>query len=452
MKSINPSNNQLIREYPEMTPFEINDIIDKTYAAFQQWKAFSFSARKEKMLLAGEILRNRREEFARLITTEMGKRIAESRSEIDKCAWVCEYYSAHAESMLSDELIESDAQKSMAIFQPIGPVLAIMPWNFPFWQVFRFAAPALMAGNTALLKHASNVQGCALAIESVFEEAGFPDNLFSVLVISSSAVEPVVANDKVRAVTLTGSELAGRHVASLAGKYLKKSVLELGGSDPFIVCADADIEETAKQAAASRMICTGQSCISAKRFIVMKEVAEEFTLKMKKSMEVCKPGNPLEDATTLAPLARPDLVAEIDKQVKESIRLGATLVTGGKPIKNEGNYYEPTILTNVRPEMPVYHQETFGPVAAIITVSSEADAIMHANNSQFGLGASIWTKDGERGEKLAREIDAGAVFINGIVKSDPRLPFGGIKNSGYGRELSAYGIKEFVNIKTVWIK
>ena len=452
MKSINPSNNQLIREYPEMTAFEINDIIDKTYAAFQQWKAFSFGARKEKMLLAGEILRNRREEFARLITNEMGKRMAESRSEIDKCAWVCEYYASQAESMLAEEMIESDARKSMAVFQPIGPVLAVMPWNFPFWQVFRFAAPALMAGNAALLKHASNVQGCALAIASVFEEAGFPDNLFSVLVIPSSAVEPVVANDKVRAVTLTGSELAGRHVASLASKYLKKSVLELGGSDPFIVCADADIEETAKQAASARMICTGQSCISAKRFIVMKEVAEEFTLKMKKSMEACKPGNPLEDATTLAPLARPDLVAEIDKQVKESVRLGATLVTGGKPINIEGNYYEPTILTDVRPEMPVYHQETFGPVAAIITVGSETDAIMHANNSQFGLGASIWTRDSERGEKLAREIDAGAVFINGIVKSDPRLPFGGTKNSGYGRELSAYGIKEFVNIKTVWIK
>jgi succinate-semialdehyde dehydrogenase / glutarate-semialdehyde dehydrogenase len=452
MKSVNPSNNQLIRAYPEMTSIEVTEIIDKNYSAFQQWKAFSFGARKEKMLLAGEILRNRREEFARLITREMGKHITESRLEIDKCAWVCEYYAAHAESMLADELIESDGQKSMAIFQPIGPVLAIMPWNFPFWQVFRFAAPTLMAGNAALLKHASNVQGCALAIESVFEEAGFPENLFSVLVISSPIVESVIASDKVRAVTLTGSEGAGRQVASLAGRYLKKSVLELGGSDPFIVCADADIEETVKKAVASRMICSGQSCISAKRFIVMKEVVHEFAAQMKKLMQAYSPGNPIDEATTLSPLARLDLVVEIDKQVKESIQLGANLVVGGNPLIATGYYYLPTILTSVTPEMPVYQQETFGPVAAVITVNNEAEAIRHANNTHFGLGASIWTKDIKRGEKLAREIEAGAVFINGIVKSDPRLPFGGIKNSGYGRELSAYGIKEFVNIKTIWIK
>jgi len=452
MKSINPSNNQLIREYPEMSSSEINEIIDKNYSAFQQWKAFSFSARKEKMLLAGEILRNRREEFAKLITQEMGKLIAESRLEIDKCAWACEYYAFNAESILADEELESDAQKSKAIFQPIGPVLAIMPWNFPFWQVFRFAAPTIMAGNSALLKHASNVQGCALAIESVFEEAGFPDNLVSVLVISSSAIEPVIANDKVRAVTLTGSESAGRKVASFAGKYLKKSVLELGGSDPFIVCADADISETAKKAAASRMICSGQSCISAKRFIVMKEGAKEFVSLMEASMEAYTPGNPFDETTTLASLARADLAEELDKQVKESIRLGADLVIGGNPLKIEGNYYAPTILTNVTPEMPVYYQETFGPVAAVITVNSEAEAVIHANNSQFGLGASVWTKDSERGKKIAMEIESGGVFINGIVKSDPRLPFGGIKNSGYGRELSTYGIKEFVNIKTIWIK
>ena len=452
MKSINPSNNQLIREYPEMSSSEINEIIDKNYSAFQQWKAFSFSARKEKMLLAGEILRNRREEFAKLITQEMGKLIAESRLEIDKCAWACEYYAFNAESILADEELESDAQKSKAIFQPIGPVLAIMPWNFPFWQVFRFAAPTIMAGNSALLKHASNVQGCALAIESVFEEAGFPDNLVSVLVISSSAIEPVIANDKVRAVTLTGSDSAGRKVASFAGKYLKKSVLELGGSDPFIVCADADISETAKKAAASRMICSGQSCISAKRFIVMKEGAKEFVSLMEASMEAYTPGNPFDETTTLASLARADLAEELDKQVKESIRLGADLVIGGNPLKIEGNYYAPTILTNVTPEMPVYYQETFGPVAAVITVNSEAEAVIHANNSQFGLGASVWTKDSERGKKIAMEIESGGVFINGIVKSDPRLPFGGIKNSGYGRELSTYGIKEFVNIKTIWIK
>lgn len=452
MKSINPSNNQLIREYPEMTAFEVSEIIDKNYAAFQQWKSSSFSARREKMLLAGEILRNRKEEFATLITMEMGKRIVESRLEIDKCAWVCEYYASQAESMLANELIVSDAQKSMAIFQPIGPVLAIMPWNFPFWQVFRFAAPALMAGNSALLKHASNVQGCALAIQSIFEEAGFQKRVFSVLMISSSQVESVIANDKVFAVTLTGSDIAGRQVASSAGKYLKKSLLELGGSDPFIVCADANLEESAKGAVASRMICSGQSCISAKRFIVMKEVENEFVSQLKTLMEAYNPGNPLNESTMLSPLARPDLVVEIHRQVKESIQLGATLILGGNPLNIEGNYYAPTILTNVTPEMPVYHQETFGPVAAIIKVTSEAEAISHANDTKFGLGASLWTKDSERGEKLARKIESGCVFINGIVKSDPRLPFGGIKDSGYGRELSVYGIKEFVNIKTIWIK
>jgi succinate-semialdehyde dehydrogenase / glutarate-semialdehyde dehydrogenase len=452
MKSINPYNNQLIKEYPEMSALDVNEIIDKNYEAFQQWRAFSFSTRKEKMLLAGEILRNRREEFARLITLEMGKRIVESRLEIDKCAWVCEYYAANAESMLKDELIESDAQKSMAVFQPLGPVLAVMPWNFPFWQVFRFAAPALMAGNSALLKHASNVQGCALAIESVFEEAGFPEDLFRVLVISSSSVEQVIANDKVRAVTLTGSESAGSAVASVAGKHLKKTVLELGGSDPFIILEDADIENTVKNAVGARMICSGQSCICAKRFIVHRSVAEPFISQMKKAMELYTPGDPMDEKTLLAPLAKKEFVEEIDKQVNESIQLGASLITGGSPLIAKGFYYPPTILTDVKPEMPVYHQETFGPVAAVIVVNDEAEAVRHANNSSFGLGASVWTNDPEKGEKLAREIESGCVFINGIVKSDPRLPFGGIKNSGYGRELSDYGIKEFVNIKTVWIR
>jgi succinate-semialdehyde dehydrogenase/glutarate-semialdehyde dehydrogenase len=452
MKSINPYDNQLIKEYPEMTASQVNDVIDKNFAAFQQWRAFSFSARKEKMMLAGEILRKRREEFARLITMEMGKRIVESRLEIDKCTWVCEYYAANAESMLNDELIESDASKSMAVFQPLGPVLAIMPWNFPFWQVFRFAAPALMAGNSALLKHASNVQGCALAIESVFEEAGFPEDLFKVLLLSSSAVEAAIANDKVRAVTLTGSESAGRQVASLAGKHLKKSVLELGGSDPFIVLADADIEDTVKKAVGARMICSGQSCICAKRFILMREIADQFISEMRREMEVYTSGDPMDESTKLAPLAKKEFVEEVDKQVKDSVQLGASLIIGGAPLTANGFYYLPTVLTNVTPEMPVYRQETFGPVAAVIIVNSEAEAVWHANNSSFGLGASVWTKDIEKGEKLARELESGCVFINGIVKSDPRLPFGGIKNSGYGRELSAYGIKEFVNIKTVWIK
>jgi succinate-semialdehyde dehydrogenase/glutarate-semialdehyde dehydrogenase len=382
----------------------------------------------------------------------MGKRIAESRSEVEKCAWVCEYYAENAGQMLADELMESDASKSMAVFNPLGPVLAVMPWNFPFWQVFRFAAPALMAGNAGLLKHASNVQGCALAIEEVFRDAGFPGDIFRTLVISSSQVEAVIAHPAVKAVTLTGSERAGSQVASLAGKFLKKSVLELGGSDPFIVLADADLEEAAKVAVSSRMITSGQTCISAKRFIVEQQVAAPFLEKVKALMEAYQPGDPGLEGTSLAPLARPDLVDDIDNQVKRSVAQGAKIVSGGSRIQGIGNYYSPTILTDVSKGMPVYMEETFGPVAVVLPVKNEQEAVEVANDSLFGLGASLWTSDAKKGEELARKIEAGAVFVNGLVKSDPRLPFGGIKNSGYGRELSAYGIKEFVNIKTVWIK
>jgi succinate-semialdehyde dehydrogenase/glutarate-semialdehyde dehydrogenase len=327
-----------------------------------------------------------------------------------------------------------------------------MPWNFPFWQVFRFAAPALMAGNAALLKHASNIQGCSLAIESIFKEAGFPENLFKSLVISSSPIESIIANDKVRAATLTGSDGAGRQVASIAGKHLKKTVLELGGSDAFIVCEDADLDLAAQNAAASRMICSGQSCIAAKRFIVVRKLADEFISKMKERFEALKPGDPMEESTNLAPLAKPDLVEAIEKQVNQSIEMGARVITGGKRLESEGNFFAPTIMTNLTSEMPVYREETFGPVAAVITVEDEVEAIEVANNTKFGLGASVWTKDADKGRKMASLIESGSVFINGIVKSDPRLPFGGIKISGYGRELSGYGIKDFVNIKTIWIK
>ncbi len=452
MKSINPFNNKLIREYPEMKEEEILEIIDKNFLAFQQWNTSDFRLRKEKMLLAGQILRNRKKEFSQLITIEMGKRIEESRQEIDKCAWVCEYYAENAEGMLSDEPIKSDAGQSFVSFQPIGPVLAIMPWNFPFWQVFRFAAPTLMAGNSALLKHASNVQGCALAIESVFEEAGFPENLFRTLIISSAPIETVISNDNVRAITLTGSEGAGRQIASLSGKYLKKTVLELGGSDSFIICGDADIGAAAKNAAGSRLICSGQSCIAAKRFIVVKDMADPLISQMKEIFESLKPGDPLDESTTLAPLAKPDLVNEIQRQVKESVHMGAKIITGGNRIASDGNFFAPTIITEVTPEMPTFKEETFGPVAAVIVAKDEIEAIKFANQSKFGLGASVWTKDTGKARTIATEIESGCVFVNGIVKSDPRLPFGGIKNSGYGRELSSYGIKEFVNIKTIWIK
>jgi len=452
MKSINPATGELIKEYSEMSSEQVKEVVSLNLDAWKGYRETSFSQRSQWMQKAAELLRSRKEEYARLITAEMGKRIAESHSEVEKCAWVCEYYAENAEQMLADELMESDASKSMAVFNPLGPVLAVMPWNFPFWQVFRFAAPALMAGNAGLLKHASNVQGCALAIEEVFRDAGFPENIFRTLVISSSKVEAVIAHPAVKAVTLTGSEYAGSQVASLAGKYLKKSVLELGGSDPFIVLADADLEEAAKVAVGSRMITSGQTCIAAKRFIVEQHVAAPFLEKVKALMEAYEPGDPGKEETSLAPLARPDLVDDIDNQVKKSLEQGAQIISGGSRVEGIGNYYTPTILTNVSKGMPVYMEETFGPVAVVLPVKDEKEAIEVANDSLYGLGASLWTSDLKKGEELARKIEAGAVFVNGLVKSDPRLPFGGIKNSGYGRELSGYGIKEFVNIKTVWIK
>ncbi|GET29673.1 NAD-dependent succinate-semialdehyde dehydrogenase [Prolixibacter sp. SD074] len=452
MKSINPATGEVIQEYAEMSEAQVKEVIELNLDAWKKYRETSFTQRSEWMNKAARLLRTRKEGYARLITAEMGKRIAESRSEVEKCALVCEYYADGAGQMLADELMESDASKSMAVFNPIGPVLAVMPWNFPFWQVFRFAAPALMAGNAGLLKHASNVQGCALAIEQVFSDAGFPENIFRSLIISSSKVEAVIAHPAVRAVTLTGSGYAGSQVASLAGKYLKKSVLELGGSDPFIVLADADLEEAAKIAVASRMITSGQTCIAAKRFIVEEKVAAPFLEKVKALMEAYEPGDPGNEETSLAPLARPDLVDDIEGQVQKSVVQGAKIISGGSRIPGIGNYYSPTILTNVKKGMPVYMEETFGPVAVVLPVKNEQEAINVANDSLYGLGASLWTSDLKKGEELGRKIEAGAIFVNGLVKSDPRLPFGGIKNSGYGRELSGYGIKEFVNIKTVWIK
>jgi succinate-semialdehyde dehydrogenase / glutarate-semialdehyde dehydrogenase len=451
MKSINPFNNELLADYREMSSEEVNSIIDKTYQSWLCWKNTSFAFRSDLMLKAAAILRSKKKELSELITLEMGKLIGEAEGEIEKCAWVCDYYAEQAETMLADEPIVTDGQKSMAVFQPIGPVLAVMPWNYPFWQVFRFAAPALMAGNAGLLKHASNVQGCALSIEKVFIEAGFPENIFSSLIIGSLKVEEVIANPKVRAVTLTGSEFAGSQVAAAAGKFLKKSVLELGGSDPFIVIGDADLDEAVRWGVKSRMLTSGQTCISAKRFIVVEEIAETFISKMKKEMEKYLLGNPIDPATKLAPLSKRNFVEEVHKQIENSVKMGAECILGGQ-LEPTGCFYPPTILTNVTHEMPVFSEETFGPVAAVIVVKDEDEAIRVANESLFGLGAAIWTNNLEKGEKMAREIEAGAIFINGMVKSDPRLPFGGIKNSGYGRELSDYGIKEFCNIKTIWIK
>jgi succinate-semialdehyde dehydrogenase/glutarate-semialdehyde dehydrogenase len=382
----------------------------------------------------------------------MGKPISQAIAEIEKCVWVCEYYAAHARRILSEEIIETDALQSSVRFNPLGIVLAIMPWNFPFWQVFRFAAPALMAGNAGLLKHASNVPLCALAIEELFYDAGFPQNVFRTLLIGSSHVEEVITNTKVKAVTLTGSEPAGKQVAEACGKVLKKSVMELGGSDPFIVLDDANIDCAVQIAVAARNMNNGQSCIAAKRFIVTEKVYGEFENKFITLMKNVQVGDPTKAETEVGPIAREDLLNELEMQIQLSVQKGAIVLCGGKRIKSEGYFLEPTILSNVLPGMPAYEEELFGPVASLIKAKDEDDALRIANDSRYGLGASLWTNDIEHAKELANVLECGSVFINGMVKSDPRLPFGGIKYSGYGRELSHYGIKEFLNIKTVWIK
>jgi len=451
MKAINPATGNLITEYEEHSAHQVQQIIDQNQQAFLSWRDVPFSERSTLMFKAGEVLRDNAEKYAGLMTLEMGKTITESRAEVKKSAWVCDYYAENAEDFLADEPVKTDAGKSFIAYQPIGPVLAVMPWNFPFWQVFRFAAPALMAGNAGLLKHASNVPGCALAIEEVFQTAGFPEDIFRTLMIGSPQVEAVIRNEAVKAVTLTGSEPAGRQVASIAADEIKKSVLELGGSDPFIVLEDADIPACALVSTQARMINAGQSCIAAKRFIIVKSRLKEFEVQQTAIMSTMKIGDPMLDDTQVGPMARPDLVDELDEQVQQSIQKGARLLTGGKKRKGPGAYYLPTVLTNVREGMAVYSEETFGPVSAIIPVKDEEEAIIVANSSEFGLGGSVWTSDLERGEAVARRIESGAVFVNCMTKSDPRLPFGGVKKSGYGRELSYYGIREFVNIKSIWI-
>jgi len=400
---------------------------------------------------AAQTLRTRRAEYARTMTLEMGKPIVQGEAEVDKCAWVCEYYADHAEAFLAEQPRETEASRSYVRFDPLGPVLAVMPWNFPFWQVFRFAAPALMAGNAGVLKHASNVPRCALAIEEVFREAGFPRGLFSTVLVGSSAVAALIANPRIVAVTLTGSDRAGSKVAEQAGRELKKTVLELGGSDPFIVLADADLAAAARTAAEARLINSGQSCIAAKRFIVVEPVADQFLDRFLDELRSRRMGDPLVRGTQVGPQARIDLRDLLHEQVAESVKRGAKLLLGGEVPAGKGAFYPPTLLAAVDKGMPAFDEETFGPVAAVIRAKDEADAVRLANDSTFGLGASLWTEDRVRAERLAAQIEAGSVFVNGVVKSDPRLPFGGIKRSGYGRELSEYGIREFVNVKSVWI-
>jgi succinate-semialdehyde dehydrogenase/glutarate-semialdehyde dehydrogenase len=453
IKSINPATEKEIKSYNEMKYDEIEQIISSADNTFEDWRRTSFSVRSQKMKKAGSVLRKNLNKYARIMTEEMGKPIAQSRSEVEKCAWVCDYFAENGEEFLKDKIIKSDASKSFVTYQPIGVVLAVMPWNFPFWQVFRFAAPGLMAGNAGVLKHASNVSGCALAIEEVFREADFPVDLFRSLIVSSKNMDKVIELEKIKAVTLTGSVPAGKAVASKAGSLIKKTVLELGGSDPYVILEDADLESAAETCVTSRLINGGQSCIAAKRFIVVENIYDEFKDLFVEKMKQKKMGDPFDESNDLGPQARDSLRNDLHLQVKNSIEKGAKLLLGGNIPEMKGAYYPPTVLENVKGGMPAYNDELFGPVAALIKVKDENEAIKTANDSIFGLGAAVFTIDVKKGERIAREeINSGNCFVNSFVKSDPRLPFGGVKESGYGRELSYFGIHEFVNIKTVYVK
>jgi len=453
IKAINPTTGETIKEYEEMTPAEVKDAIENSHQAFLGWRRASFAERAKLMKKAAQILRDKAGDYARLMAEEMGKPLVNGRSEAEKCAWGCEYYADNAEKFLQPEVVETDASKIFVTFQPLGVVLAIMPWNFPFWQVFRFAAPALMAGNAALLKHASNVPGCALAIEDIFRKADFPANVFKALLVGSSRVAAIIQDPLVKAVTLTGGTDAGRAVSKKAGEMIKKTVLELGGSDPYIILEDADLEAAVTACVASRLANSGQSCIAAKRFVVVESQRERFEELFVERIRAEKTGDPMEEDTAVGPLARHDLRDHLHRQVLESIEKGARCLLGGRVPEGRGAFYPPTVLTDVKRGMPAYDEELFGPVAAIISVKDEEEAIRVANDSRFGLGAAIFTRDVAKGERIAaNEIEAGCCFVNALVRSDPRLPFGGVKDSGYGRELSHYGIKEFVNIKTVLVK
>jgi succinate-semialdehyde dehydrogenase/glutarate-semialdehyde dehydrogenase len=451
IRSVNPATGDVLETFEEMTTAQIDQTLAGTHAAFLEWRIQPFAARATLMAAAARELRARKPEYAMTMTREMGKPIAQAETEVDKCAATCDYYAAHAEAFLAEQPRQTDATKSYVRFDPLGVVLAVMPWNFPFWQVFRFAAPALMAGNAGLLKHASNVPRCALLIEEVFRRAGFPENLFRTLLTDPDGVKALIADPRIVAVTLTGSERAGMAVAEQAGRMLKKTVLELGGSDPFIVLGDAEVEAAARAAAEARLINSGQSCIAAKRFIVVEPVADRFLGRFKSELAARRMGDPAARETQVGPQARLDLRDRLHEQVVESIKRGARPLVGGEVPAGRGAFYPPTLLTAVDRGMPAFDEETFGPVAAVIIAKGETDAVRLANDSPYGLGAALWTRDLARAERLAREIEAGAIFVNGVVKSDPRLPFGGIKRSGYGRELSEYGIREFMNIKSVWI-
>ncbi len=447
-KIINPYNNEVVEIFQEQTKQEVNAILNKANTTFDIWRKTSFSRRAEVLTNAADILEKNVDEYAKTITIEMGKPITEAKAEIKKCAWVCRYYAENAEGFLTDEFADTDAHENFVRHEPLGCVLAIMPWNYPFWQVFRFIAPALMAGNVGVLKHAANVFRSALHVEEILKEAGLPEGGFQNLLVHHDKIEAIIENPVIKAVTLTGSERAGSSVASIAGKNIKKTLLELGGSNAFIVCEDADIDKAVEIGVKARMMNTGQSCIAAKRFIILEKVYDEFLSKYIQAVKALKAGNTLDENTQVGPLARKDLADQLNKQVQDSVKLGAKIELGGN--QNDA-FYEPTVITNITPEMPLFSEETFGPVAPIIKVKTEDEALAIAENTKFGLGISLFTKDIAKAKKYIDRVSDGAFFVNALVKSDPRLPFGGTKHSGYGRELGKDGIMEFVNRKTVYI-
>ena len=452
LRSVNPTDGSLIHEYAEATPEDVASALAAAGRAFESWRRTTFAERASALRRAGALLREGRDELARLMALEMGKPADQGRAEADKCAWVCEHYAEHAERFLAPEAAPTDASTSYVAFEPLGPVLAVMPWNFPLWQVFRFAAPALAAGNVGLLKHASNVSGCALAIEEILHGAGVPRDGFRAILVGSARVAALVEAPEVAAVTLTGSAPAGRTVAAKAGACLKKSVLELGGSDPYVVLEDADLERAAETCAASRLLNGGQSCIAAKRFVVVERVLQGFQELLVERIRARRMGDPLDEGVDVGPQARGDLRDELHRQVEASVARGARALLGCRVPEGPGAFYPPSVLAGVLPGMPAFDEELFGPVAAIVAAKDEKDAIRLANHTVFGLGAAVFTRDLERGERIARhELSAGSCFVNAFVKSDPRLPFGGIRESGYGRELGAFGIREFVNVKTVYV-
>lgn len=452
LSSINPATGETLATFDELTSDQIEAKLRLASDSFLSWRLTPFARRSSLMANAAEILEQRQRHYGEIITREMGKPVKAAVAEVTKCAWVCRYYAENAEQFLRDEDVETNAARSYVKYQPLGIVLAVMPWNFPFWQVFRFAAPGLMAGNVGLLKHASNVPQSALAIEEIFRDAGFPAGTFQTLLVGSKAVRPILEDARVAAATLTGSEPAGADVASTAGRVIKKTVLELGGSDPFIVAPSADLDATVALAVKARCVNNGQSCIAAKRFIVFDSIADEFEKRFSLAMAALEVGDPMEDDTDIGPLATPQILDDVEAQVNESIARGARLLTGGKRVGKLRNYYEPTVLTNIPKDAPAYADEIFGPVAAVFRVRDVDEAIRLANATPFGLGAAAFTKDPEEQREFAEGIDAGQVFINAMVASDPRVPFGGVKKSGYGRELGVFGIREFVNIKTIWVQ